>query len=375
MNNLVVAVNVSNESRNGSNTVYLERFLSCIKPVEVPNYTILVCKEGYDILHSLFPNLKYELYEVSPYYHSLLRFDIALKEAIRFRKYINTHNYDSVFISHYYAFFTRFKFNCRKIVVIHDIIPLHGKKHSIFSFKEYIFFKYYIKCQLKTSDNIIAISDYVKDDIVKTFELKNADKIKTIKNSIVTCQIAERPQNFNVSKYILFVGRPAPYKGFMTALKAFENLAVKGYKLVFVCRGIGYWKDVVEPYINANKLNDDIVHLEVVSDENLTWLYQNASLFITPSEHEGFGYTPIEAAINRCPVISSECDSLPEVTMGLVYYYQPTTDYLALANRMADVLTNPPSDEQLYSISNRLINEYSPQKQADSIKQVLNNKI
>lgn len=375
MNNLVVAVNVSNESRNGSNTVYLERFLSCLKPEEIPNYTILVCKEGYEILYPLFPELKYELYEISPYFYSLLRFDISLKEAIRFREYVNKHRYDCVFISHFFAFFTRYKFNCKKVVVIHDIIPLHGKKHSFFEFKEYLFFKHYVKCQLKTSDNIIAISDYVKDDIVNTFKFKNADKIITIRNSIVTCQNTKQPQNFNESKYILFVGRPVSYKGFMTALKAFENLTVKGYKLVFVCRGIGYWKDVVEPYINANKLNDDIIHLEGVSDENLTWLYQNASLFITPSEHEGFGYTPIEAAINRCPVISSECDSLPEVTMGLVYYYHPTTDYLALAHRMADVLNNPPSDEQLSSISNRLISEYSPQKQADRIKQVLNNKI
>lgn len=375
MNILVVAINVSNQSRNGSNTVYLERFLSCLKSEEIPNYTILVTKEGYEILYPLFPKLKYELYDISPYYLSLVRFDITIKESLRFRKYVNTHNYDCVFISHYFAFFSLLKFNCRKIVVIHDIIILHERIRSFYDFKQYLFFKYYIKCQLKTSDNIIAISDYVKGDIVKTLKLSNCNNIKTVRNSIVVCQNANRPQNFNEKKYILFVGRPAAYKGFITALKAFQVLTVKGYKLVFVCSGGGYWKDVVAPYIKDNHIEDRIIHLEGVSDENLTWLYKNASLFITPSEHEGFGYTPIEAAINLCPVISSECDSLPEVTMGLVYYYHPTTDFRALAKQMANVLNNPPTYEQLHVISNQLSSEYSPQKQAESIKKILSNNI
>ena len=75
MNILVVAINVSFQTKNGSNTVYLERFLSRLTLEDIPNYTILVSKEGNEILYPLFPNLNYELYDISPYYLSLVRFD------------------------------------------------------------------------------------------------------------------------------------------------------------------------------------------------------------------------------------------------------------------------------------------------------------
>ena len=100
-------------------------------------------------------------------------------------------------------------------------------------------------------------------------------------------------------------------------------------------------------------------------------MYENAKLFITPSQHEGFGYTPIEAAINGCPVISSTCESLPEATMGMAYYYDPVDDYNELAKKMGEVLDNPPSQDRLMYISKTLSEAYSTSKQVDSIKRIL----
>ena len=63
-----------------------------------------------------------------------------------------------------------------------------------------------------------------------------------------------------------------------------------------------------------------------VTDEERNWLLTNAALFVTPSLFEGFGRTPVEAAICRIPVISTKETSLFEATQGLCSYVENPTD-------------------------------------------------
>ena len=62
-------------------------------------------------------------------------------------------------------------------------------------------------------------------------------------------------------------------------------------------------------------------------------LYQNAGLFVSPSLFEGFGMPPVEAMYNKIPVITTRKASLPEVTMGKAFYYEPAKDFKALSQK------------------------------------------
>ena len=90
---------------------------------------------------------------------------------------------------------------------------------------------------------------------------------------------------------------------------------------------------------------------------------------------EGFGRTPVEAALCEVPVISTKETSLPEATMNMVYYYEPPTDENALASRILDVLQNKPTKVQLKKIANKLEVEYNEKKIIEKyinlIKQIL----
>ena len=79
---------------------------------------------------------------------------------------------------------------------------------------------------------------------------------------------------------------------------------------------------------------------------------------------EGFGRTPVEAAICKVPVILTKETSLPEVTMNEVYYYENATDDKELAEKILEVLKNKPSKEKLEEISNKLEEEYSEENVA-----------
>lgn len=85
-------------------------------------------------------------------------------------------------------------------------------------------------------------------------------------------------------------------------------------------------------------------------------------MLITPSLGEGFGRTPVEAAIAGKPVISSKSGSLVEVTQGLVSYYENAADENELADeiiRLRQAQGTPENEEHLSRISDILTNAYS----------------
>ena len=81
-----------------------------------------------------------------------------------------------------------------------------------------------------------------------------------------------------------------------------------------------------------------MIRLDYVSQEELNYLYDNAYIFVTPSTKEGLGYTPVEAAVRDCPVISSRCEALPESTLESVFYYEDVYDFNALKNQIEHVI-------------------------------------
>ena len=52
--------------------------------------------------------------------------------------------------------------------------------------------------------------------------------------------------------------------------------------------------------------------------------YTTAKGFVYPSLYEGFGISPLEAMVHRCPVISSNTSSMPEVIGIAAEPFDPT---------------------------------------------------
>lgn len=100
-------------------------------------------------------------------------------------------------------------------------------------------------------------------------------------------------------------------------------------------------------------------------------MYRNASLFITTSLKEGFGYTPIEVAMCGCPVISTKCEALGDTTRDLLYYYNPPTDETDLSEQILNVLQNPPSQEHLKSISEEYKQIYNTENQTKLLLEIV----
>ena len=134
---------------------------------------------------------------------------------------------------------------------------------------------------------------------------------------------------------------------------------------------ISAYNDIIK-YVEENDLKDRVKIFSYISDEDRNCLFYNTSLFVTTSLQEGFGRTPVEAALCEVPVISTRETALPEATMNEVFYYEDALSSEELANKILEVLENMPDKETLERISKKFEKAYSEEEIANEYLEVIN---
>ena len=99
-------------------------------------------------------------------------------------------------------------------------------------------------------------------------------------------------------------------------------------------------------------------------------MYRHADLFVTPSLKEGFGWTPIEAAILETPVLISDIDVLKEVSCNKLPTFNPHSPE-ELAVKMRELIENPPSIENRKQLSKFYMERYSLKRQINNLTDVM----
>ena len=102
------------------------------------------------------------------------------------------------------------------------------------------------------------------------------------------------------------------------------------------------------------------------SKEEMRYLYRHADLFVSPSIKEGFGWTPIEAAILETPVLISNIDVLVEVSCNKLPTFNPHSPE-ELADKMFDILNNPPDENKRKELAIFYLNNYSLKNQIEKM--------
>lgn len=112
--------------------------------------------------------------------------------------------------------------------------------------------------------------------------------------------------------YLLHVGQNRPHKGLSTVLRGYAGSAAPGRDVPLVLVGRDFPPGFVPP---AGFTGTGVVALGQVDDATLFNLYEGAAALLHMSDHEGFGFTPLEAMTAGCPVVVSDLPVLRE-TLG-----------------------------------------------------------
>lgn len=375
---LIDATYIQNDSGlQKSVALYLFRFLDNYKEKEhsTVNISILVRESIFvfftEKYGSRFSIIKFESKRISK-----ISFIQSVIDAFFWQKQINKINCETVYVPFVWIY-NSFAINKKKISTIHDLKPIRELTTSyakkIPCLKSFILkiFKHYFKKCLTNSSKIIAISNFVKEDVLRTFHHIEQKDIFVLYNGIKFDNLETNPIEELVNKkFILNVNTIDEFKNTETLINAFTKLQKEELYLVLVGKETDYWNKICKPLIN-NK----VIRLNYVSNESLNWLYENAYIFVTPSKKEGLGYTPIEASVRNCPVISSKCEALPETTMNSVFYYEPADDCKALKVQIENVIDLIENDKNfkasLVCVGEMFRRRYSIDRFVDDIYKVL----
>lgn len=340
--------------------IYSMRLLQAIPETRVHDVHLLINNDLKDYFRNHLPQFSTTSVYVKGF---LRRFNWRITDALFYiahRWKIFTTPFDVVLTLNELNSCATFKTRRKKVSVIHDLKDLTIKKGK----KQARCCQFYQRL-IDSADIVVAISEYTRQNILRHYNV-DARKIQVIHNSIRMTPEATPPKGFPVgTPYILYVNTLLEYKNPLPLLKAFRQImdSVEEHLLI-VGKETEYWHQVLLPYIRQHDMESRVTRLHNLTDEEVKYLYLHASLFVSCSRHEGFGYTPLEAAICCCPVICSKSEALPETTMMLLNYYDPPEDDSVLATRIAQTLASPSGKDDLKAIADTYISQYSPEKQA-----------
>lgn len=207
----------------------------------------------------------------------------------------------------------------------------------------------------KTATHVIAISQSTKKDVMKYYgvheerisviyqpvqdiyynPVTREEALKAVlRHPVLSLLPMFRPSDTSPDiSFLLTVGSINSRKNLLGMLKAYNEIPVTE-RIPFIVIGNGReYRGKCEDFISANKLRQWVTILDNIHDaETLQALYTLATALLYPSFYEGFGLPVAEAALQHCPVITSNISSLPEAAgPGALIVDPRSTDEIAAA--------------------------------------------
>jgi glycosyltransferase involved in cell wall biosynthesis len=242
-----------------------------------------------------------------------------------------------------------YKSPCPAIGAVHDMTAWWGSRKA----KEQlgVVFRMILPNSLRRLDRIIAVSSWVKEELMELAGIKES-RIEVVPNGIDHTVFFPRPrheesivliQPFSFRRpYVLYASRlEHPVKNHVRLIKAFGIFKERTHyphRLVLAgadSHGAGIIKDAA----GASKYRNDIFFTGHFPVTSLPELYAGADIVAVPSMYEGFGMGVLEAMASGVPVVCARAGSLPETAGHAALYFDPL-DAEEMADRMVTITTN-----------------------------------
>ncbi|GAA5050872.1 hypothetical protein GCM10025751_25470 [Haladaptatus pallidirubidus] len=198
------------------------------------------------------------------------------------------------------------------------------------------------------SDRLLTVSEFARDEIVECYPRAAGKTLVTYNGVTPPTKPGEPIDDLTKDHFILSVGATNPRKNLETLVQAYQRYREsENDPIDLVLAG---------PDRNVFASNDlpdvsGVRALGFVSDEELAWLYRNATALAYPSLYEGFGLPIIEAMHVETPVITSNRGAMAEVAGNAALLADPNNP-----NEIAECIMQANRDE---SVTQQLIQQGS----------------
>ncbi len=221
-----------------------------------------------------------------------------------------------------------------QVATIHDINFEHFPLDIPSSPRKYL--RKYFPLFAKKASKIITVSQFSKNDIIKTYGIDEA-KIKCIYNGVsetynpIKDKQLIRDEYSQGKNYFVFVGSLHPRKNLGRLIEAFRIYSKNGGILDLLIVGCKMWS---EPKFNLDDEHKKRIHFtDYLDQKDLVRVLGSADILVYVPYFEGFGLPLVEAMKVEIPIISGNLTSLPEIAGEAALYCNPM-DVEDIASKM-----------------------------------------
>ncbi|KKR58866.1 MAG: mannosyltransferase B-like protein [Candidatus Curtissbacteria bacterium GW2011_GWA1_40_47] len=362
---------------------YTEKLIENLAILDDNNqYVIFLRRSNWDWLRLKSKNFKKVLADI-PWY--------SLKEQIKLPKIFSNQNLDLLHFTHFNVpVFYRGKF----IVTIHDLIHHRFRQESATTRNLYIFkikrfaYRHVINHAVKDSQKILTPSNFVKDEIVRTFRIDPAKIVVTYEaaeeeyfrtSSKFKVQSSKFLEKYNINQpFIIYIGNAYPHKNLERLLQAFKILVhgsqstvhriekhpwgERKLHLILVCPRDIFWQRLKERIKNLG-LEEGVVLTGYIPPKELSEVLRSAQAYVFPSLSEGFGIPGLNSMAAGLPAVCSNIPTLKEIYGDAALYFDPE-DPKDISRKIQKVLTDTTTRSDLVVKGLEQVQKYSWLKMA-----------
>lgn len=275
----------------------------------------------------------------------------------------------------YWNTFDLMKASCKKIITIHDLIPLiHPEWHTLHDY-----FDGPVRRTVEMADFVLTNSEFTRSDVIKYFNIP-PEKSRAIYPGLLhtldfSCIDKEVLNKFNIyDDYVMSVCTIEPRKnlrGLINGFIAFKQRHPKNRLKLVLVGSIGWDKEFETDINKIGEFRDEIILTGFVRDVELVSLYYYAIAVVYVSFYEGFGLPILEALSAGKAVISSDTTSMPEVGGEAACYCNPY-EVESICAALEKVVLDDSYRQKLESMSKDQAMKFSYAKAAEETVEVYN---
>ncbi len=215
------------------------------------------------------------------------------------------------------------------------VTTLHGTDITLVG--SHPFYKTAVTFSINKSDVVTSVSQSLKDDTLKLFDIKNEIVVipnfielnKNINQNHIECyrSAIAKPQE----RIITHISNFRAVKRIPDIIKIF-NIIQKEIPAKLMMVGDGPEKEKAERICDELGISDKVIFFG--NSNEIDKILSYSDLFLLPSETESFGLAALEAMASGVPVISSNSGGLPEVN------FEGISGYLSNVGNVEEMAAN-----------------------------------
>jgi glycosyltransferase involved in cell wall biosynthesis len=267
------------------------------------------------------------------------------------------------------------------VTTIHDLTPMVV---PCFPRRIALLLRFLLTRSARASTAIITVSEHSRNDIVRLCGVAAAKVHVVYEGYDRTLFHDARPDaaahgallaRLGINRpYVLHHGAVQPRKNLERLIAAYRMILGRSSSADFdlVLAGPLAWQfeDIVAAARKNAESRGKVVLTGALSDHDMALLLRGAEMEVIPSLYEGFCLPMVEAMACGIPTIAANCSSLPEVSGGVLRYFDPKS-VEEMAGSMQQVLESPTLRSELAQRGRERAQQFSWQLCAEETLAVL----